>query len=172
MKITLADVYGTLVDPSGRAEHLAQDLGPEATHFTGHWRKPTRAGGRVIDWGFTEDTHPGDLFFSIVEAAFTLGGSEIQLTPLPEQDEVLVHFRCGSEFRAQAPLTPVQFGLLAVLLPHTCLPADDSGPRRYFELSDGTRYFLLYRKMRHTAGTAILITLVPEPSNRAELVLA
>jgi hypothetical protein len=137
--------------------------------------KPTLTLGsvqRVTDWGFTEDTHPGDLFFSIVEVAFALGASEIQLTPLPEQDEVLVHFRCGSEFRAQAPLTPVQFGLLAVLLPHTCLPPDDSSPLRYFQLSDGTRYFMQYRKMHHTAGTAILITLVPQPSNRAELVPA
>ena len=137
--------------------------------------KPTLTEGsvrRVIDWDFTEDTHPGDLFFSVVEVAFASGANEIQLTPLPEQDEVLVHFRCGSEFRAQAPLTPVQFGLLAVLLPHICLPADDSGPPRYFELSDGTRYFMQYRKMRQAAGTAILITLVPEPSNRAELVQA
>jgi hypothetical protein len=135
--------------------------------------KPSFTGGsvlRVSDWGFTDDTHPGDLFFTIVEVAFDLGASEIQLTPLPEQNEVLVHFRCGSEFRAQAPLTPVQFGLLAVLLPHTCLPPDDSTPRRYFTLSDGTRYFMQYRKMRQTTATAILITLVPEPSNRVELV--
>jgi hypothetical protein len=135
--------------------------------------KPILTGGpvrRVTDWGFRDDTHPGDLFFAIVEAAFSLGASEIQLTPLPEQDEVLVHFRCGSEFRAQAPLTPVQFGLLAVLLPHTCLPPDDSTPRRYFTLSDGTRYFMQYRKMRQTSSTAILITLVPEHSTRAELV--
>jgi hypothetical protein len=137
--------------------------------------KPTFTEGsvrRVTDWGFTEDTHPGDLFFSIVEVAFASGANEIQLTPLPEQDEVLVHFRCGSEFRAQAPLTPVQFGLLAVLLPHICLPPDASRPPRYFELSDGTRYFMQYRKMRQAAGTAILITLVPEPSNQAELVPA
>jgi hypothetical protein len=34
MKITLAfDVYGTLVDPSGMAKHLADDLGIEAASF-------------------------------------------------------------------------------------------------------------------------------------------
>jgi hypothetical protein len=36
MKITLAfDVYGTLVDPSGMAKHLAWDLGGEAVSFSG-----------------------------------------------------------------------------------------------------------------------------------------
>jgi len=37
MKITLAfDVYGTLVDPSGMAEHLTQDLGDKQS--MGHYR--------------------------------------------------------------------------------------------------------------------------------------
>ena len=40
MKITLAfDVYGTLVDPSGMATHLAHDLGAKATEFADCWRE-------------------------------------------------------------------------------------------------------------------------------------
>ena len=40
MKITLAfDVYGTLVDPSGMAKHLADDLGSEAASFADFWRE-------------------------------------------------------------------------------------------------------------------------------------
>jgi len=40
MKITLAfDVYGTLVDPSGMAKHLAEDLGIEAASFADFWRE-------------------------------------------------------------------------------------------------------------------------------------
>jgi 2-haloacid dehalogenase len=40
MKITLAfDVYGTLVDPSGMAEHLAHELGAKAVEFADYWRE-------------------------------------------------------------------------------------------------------------------------------------
>jgi 2-haloacid dehalogenase len=40
MKITLAfDVYGTLVDPSGMAKHLTDDLGPQAAEFADFWRE-------------------------------------------------------------------------------------------------------------------------------------
>ena len=40
MKITLTfDVYGTLVDPSGMAKHLADDLGSEAASFADFWRE-------------------------------------------------------------------------------------------------------------------------------------
>ena len=40
MKITLGfDVYGTLVDPSGMAKHLADDLGSEAASFAEFWRE-------------------------------------------------------------------------------------------------------------------------------------
>jgi 2-haloacid dehalogenase len=40
MKITLAfDVYGTLVDPSGMATHLAHDLGAKAPEFADFWRE-------------------------------------------------------------------------------------------------------------------------------------
>jgi 2-haloacid dehalogenase len=40
MKVTLAfDVYGTLVDPSGMAKHLAQDLGTKAAEFADCWRE-------------------------------------------------------------------------------------------------------------------------------------
>jgi 2-haloacid dehalogenase len=40
MKITLAfDVYGTLVDPSGMAKHLAPELGVQAVDFADLWRE-------------------------------------------------------------------------------------------------------------------------------------
>jgi 2-haloacid dehalogenase len=40
MKITLGfDVYGTLVDPSGMAKHVADDLGSEAASFAEFWRE-------------------------------------------------------------------------------------------------------------------------------------
>jgi 2-haloacid dehalogenase len=40
VKITLGfDVYGTLVDPSGMAKHLAPDLGGEAANFADFWRE-------------------------------------------------------------------------------------------------------------------------------------
>ena len=40
MKITLAfDVYGTLVDPSAMAKHLAYDLGAKAAEFADCWRE-------------------------------------------------------------------------------------------------------------------------------------
>jgi 2-haloacid dehalogenase len=40
MKITLAfDVYGTLVDPSAMAKHLAHDVGTKADDFAGFWRE-------------------------------------------------------------------------------------------------------------------------------------
>jgi hypothetical protein len=43
MKITLAfDVYGTLVDPSGMAKHLADELGTKASEFADCWRERER----------------------------------------------------------------------------------------------------------------------------------
>src|ERR1700758_1421493 len=40
MKMTLAfDVYGTLVDPSRMAKHLAHDLGVKAADFANLWRE-------------------------------------------------------------------------------------------------------------------------------------
>jgi len=40
VKITLAfDVYGTLVDPSGMAKHLADELGTKASEFADCWRE-------------------------------------------------------------------------------------------------------------------------------------
>src|SRR5580704_7344772 len=40
MKITLAfDVYGTLVDPSAMAKHLADELGTKAGEFADFWRE-------------------------------------------------------------------------------------------------------------------------------------
>jgi len=40
MKITLGfDVYGTLVDPSGMAKHLADELGAKAIAFADCWRE-------------------------------------------------------------------------------------------------------------------------------------
>ena len=40
MKITLGfDVYGTLVDPSGMAQHLVEELGAKASAFADCWRE-------------------------------------------------------------------------------------------------------------------------------------
>ena len=40
MNTTLAfDVYGTLVDPSGMAKYLTDDLGPKAAGFVNFWRE-------------------------------------------------------------------------------------------------------------------------------------
>jgi 2-haloacid dehalogenase len=40
MNMTLAfDVYGTLVDPSGIAKYLTDDLGPKAAEFANFWRE-------------------------------------------------------------------------------------------------------------------------------------
>src|SRR5215472_9237254 len=47
MNITLAfDVYGTLVDPSGMAKHLTDDLGSQAADFADFWRE------KQLDYSF------------------------------------------------------------------------------------------------------------------------
>jgi hypothetical protein len=71
---------------------------------------------RVIDWGMPEDVHAGDFTFAVLEAALAAGASEIQLTPIEDFGEVSVHFKIGSAFIAQEPLTQIQFGLIAILL--------------------------------------------------------
>jgi len=63
-----------------------------------------------------DDVDPGDFLFTVIEAALSLGANEIEPTPAEEFGEVRVHFRIKSEFLAQAPLTPMQFGLLDILL--------------------------------------------------------
>jgi len=119
---------------------------------------------RVIDWGMPEDANAGDFTFSVLEAALEVGASEIQLTPLAEFGEVSVHFRIGSEFIGQKPLTQIQFGLIAILLAHiaTISPYAPESPqlRRYFHTRDHRQYYVRFSKIRlgdHT--TAILIRL-------------
>jgi len=120
---------------------------------------------RVIDWGMPEDVNAGDFTFSVLEAALEVGASEIQLTPLPEYGEVSVHFRIGSEFIGQKPLTQIQFGFIAILLAHIATLSPYSASRdsiRYFYTSDHRQYYLRFSKIRlgdHT--TAILIRLFP-----------
>jgi hypothetical protein len=119
---------------------------------------------RVIDWGMPEDVNAGDFTFSVVEAALDVGASEIQLTPLEEFGEVSVHFRIGSEFIGQKPLTPIQFGFIAILLAHiaTLSPYVSESPHliRYFYTRDQRQYYVRFSKIRLTdRTTAILIRL-------------
>src|SRR3984885_7253262 len=117
---------------------------------------------RVIDWGMPEDVNAGDFTFSVLEAALEVGASEIQLTPLPEFGEVSVHFRIGSEFIRQAPLTQIQFGFIAILLAHIATPngyAPEETPK-LFRDGSGTPYFVRFSKIRvGSQKTAILIRL-------------
>jgi hypothetical protein len=119
---------------------------------------------RVIDWGMPEDVHAGDFTFSVLEAALQAGGTEIQLTPLEAFGEVSVHFKIGSEFIRQQPLTQIQFGLIAILLAHIATPSsyNPESPHmiRYFYTKDGTQYYIRFSKIRVADNnTAILIRL-------------
>jgi hypothetical protein len=120
---------------------------------------------RVVDWGMPDDVHAGDFTFSVIEAALAAGASDIQLTPIEESGVVSVHFRIGSEFIRQAPLTQIQFGFIAILLAHIATP-NDYGPEsppvvNYFRDSAGTPYFVRFSKIRvGSQQTAILIRLI------------
>jgi hypothetical protein len=107
---------------------------------------------RVVDWGMPEDVHAGDFTFSVIEAALSVGASDIQLTPLDESSEVSVHFKIGSDFILQASMTQIQFGFIAILLSHIANPSADDN--RYVA-PDGTPYSLRFFKIRlldnHTA---------------------
>jgi hypothetical protein len=110
-----------------------------------------------------EDVHAGDFTFSVLEAALQAGGTEIQLTPLEAFAEVSVHFKIGSEFIRQQPLTQIQFGLIAILLAHIAtLSGYPESPQmiRYFYTKDGTQYYIRFSKIRVADNnTAILIRL-------------
>jgi hypothetical protein len=111
-----------------------------------------------------EDVNAGDFTFSVLEAALEAGASEIQLTPLEEFGEVSVHFRIGSEFIGQKPLTQIQFGLIAILLAHisTLSPYALESPDliRYFHTPDHRQYYIRFSKIRlGDRSTAILIRL-------------
>jgi hypothetical protein len=129
---------------------------------------------RVIDWGMPEDVNAGDFTFAVLETALEVGASEIQLTPLEHLGEVSVHFKIGSEFIAQQPLTPIQFGFIAILLAHIATLsryATETPPSiRYFLTPDQRRYYLRFSKIRlGDHSTAILITLfVTEESTEPE----
>jgi hypothetical protein len=119
---------------------------------------------RVIDWGMPEDVNAGDFTFAVLEAALEAEASEIQLTPLEEFGEVSVHFKIGSEFIGQKPLTQIQFGFIAILLAHIATlsgyASESPGLRRYFYTPDQKQYYVRFQKIRlgdHT--TAILIRL-------------
>jgi hypothetical protein len=127
---------------------------------------------RVIDWGMPEDVHAGDFTFSVLEAALQAGGTEIQLTPLEALGEVSVHFKIGSEFIRQQPLTQIQFGLIAILLAHIATPSgyhpESSQMIRYFRTKDGTQYHIRFSKIRLAdSNTAILIRLFEEATQSA-----
>lgn len=128
-----------------------------------------RDGKRVTEWG---DVDPGDFFFTVIETALSLGANEIELTPAEEFGEVRVHFRVGSEFLAQAPLTPMQFGLLAILLPDTSITGRNNSrpPVQIFKAPDGKSYHLRFRKIREPdRSSAILISLIEQPADQPEL---
>ena len=119
---------------------------------------------RVIDWGMPEDVNAGDFTFAVLEAALEAGASEIQLTPLEQLGEVSVHFKIGSAFIAQKPLTPIQFGLIAILLAHIATlsrhPSESPSSIRYFYARDQRPYYLRFSKIRlGDLSTAILISL-------------
>ena len=118
---------------------------------------------RVIDWGMPEDVHAGDFTFTVLEAALQAGASEIQLTPLEAFGEVSVHFKIGSEFIRQQPLTQIQFGFIAILLAHITSSGfrSESPPLiRYFYTKDGRQYYVRFSKIRVADNnTAILIRL-------------
>jgi type II secretory ATPase GspE/PulE/Tfp pilus assembly ATPase PilB-like protein len=125
---------------------------------------------RVVDWGMPEDVHAGDFTFSVIEAALAVGASDIQLTPIEESGVVSVHFRIGSEFIRQAPLTQIQFGFIAILLAHIATPNEyepESPPVvRYFNDSEGTPYFVRFSKIRVVGRqTAILIRLIVDQTH-------
>jgi hypothetical protein len=107
---------------------------------------------RVVDWGMPEDVHAGDFAFSVIEAALSVGGSDVQLTPQDEANEVSVHFKIGSDFILQAPMTQIQFGFIAIMLAHIANPSRDES---HFSTADGTLYSLRFFKIRlldnHTA---------------------
>jgi hypothetical protein len=119
---------------------------------------------RVVDWGMPEDVNAGDFTFSLLESALAAGGSEIQLTPVEEFGEVSVHFKIGSEYIRQQPLTQIQFGLIAILLSHVAtLSSYRTGSQpstKYFYTQDGKQYFVRFSKIRlGDQATAILIRL-------------
>jgi len=111
-----------------------------------------------------EDVHAGDFTFTVLEAALQSGASEIQLTPLEAFGEVSVHFKIGSEFIRQQPLTQIQFGFIAILLAHIATPSgyrpESPSLIRYFYTKDGTQYYVRFSKIRVADNnTAILIRL-------------
>jgi hypothetical protein len=118
---------------------------------------------RVIDWGMPEDVNAGDFTFSVLESALGAGASEIQLTPVEEFGEVSVHFKIGSEYIRQQPLTQIQFGFIAILLSHIATLSrygKRSQPStKYFYTQDRKQYFVRFSKIRLGDATAILIRL-------------
>jgi len=119
---------------------------------------------RVVDWGMPDNVHAGDFTFCVIEAALGSDATDIQLTPIEESGDVSVHFRIGSEFIRQAPLTQIQFGFIAILLAHIATPSgynlESPSVVRYFTAESGNRYHVRFSKIRVDKNhTAILIRL-------------
>jgi hypothetical protein len=135
------------VDPSDRHKLLRPTDGNRCNPKIVHDPAP-----RVVDWGMPEDVHAGDFTFSVIEAALSVGASDIQLTPLDESSKASVHFKIGSPFILQAPMTQIQFGIIAIFLAHISNPSSDHDR---FVAPDGTPYSLRFFKIRlpdnHTA---------------------
>jgi 2-haloacid dehalogenase len=63
MKVTLAfDVYGTLVNPAGMADHLAQDVGVNAGAFSALWRE------KQLEYSFRRGLMQNYVGFSVCTA--------------------------------------------------------------------------------------------------------
>jgi hypothetical protein len=107
---------------------------------------------RVVDWGVPADADAGNITFAVIEAALAAGASEIQLTPTEWSDEVSVHFRIGSEFILQAAFTQLQFGFIAIFLPHISTPAvyssDSTRLIHLLHSREGFHYCLQFCKVR------------------------
>jgi hypothetical protein len=123
---------------------------------------------RVVDWGMPDDVHAGDFTFSVINTALAVGATDIQLTPIDEAGVVSVHFRIGSEYIRQAPLTGIQFGFIAILLAHIATPSvfesESYEGTSFFTDKDGAPYYARFSKFKLSDNrTSVLIRLLPAP---------
>ena len=100
MKITLGfDVYGTLVDPSGMAKHLADELGAKASTFADCWRE------KQLEYSFRRGLMGNYADFSICTSDalnFTCQRFKIAIPP-GRQSELLRLYRHLPPFDDAAP---------------------------------------------------------------------
>jgi 2-haloacid dehalogenase len=87
MKITLAfDVYGTLVDPSGMANHVADELGTKASEFADCWRE------KQLEYSFRRGLMGNYADFSICTSdALNFTCQRFKITISPARRSELLH---------------------------------------------------------------------------------